>query len=244
MDLHQTGFADAGPGGGGDGEPGVPQAAAGESEVPQLRRLIARQEVLLAESRHRVHNILALVRSIVSRTARADVSATTYARDLEARIAALERIQHVLADAGDARIGLGTMIAQAIAACGGEVGRQATLAGPAVSLSGRAAESLGLAVHELATNAAKHGALAAESGRIAVTWSIRREPGGGRLALEWSETGVAVARPSRRGFGSELIEKAVPYDLSGTGRLDIRETGVFCGIEIPLGEEVRAEEAP
>jgi Signal transduction histidine kinase len=69
-----------------------------------------------------------------------------------------------------------------------------------------------------------------------VTWTVRREPQGQSLVLEWSETGVVVAPPDRRGFGSELIEEAVPYDLSGTGRLVFRPTGILCQIVVPLGE--------
>ena len=111
------------------------------------------------------------------------------------------------------------------------------LDGPELTLPRHAVRTVSLALHELATNAVKHGALRGEGrGRISITWGIHD---GARLFLEWVETGAVRSAPHSgiaRGFGRELIEQALPYELDAQTRLDIREDGVHCSIEFPLDE--------
>ena len=114
--------------------------------------------------------------------------------------------------------------------------RRVQIAGPAVPLGEKAAEALGLALHELATNAVKYGALASPRGRLAVRWQVHAGGEHPRLTLEWHETGVPVTdmAPRHSGFGRELIEHGLPYDLGATTGLEFRPGGIRCVIEVPL----------
>ena len=122
--------------------------------------------------------------------------------------------------------------------------------GPDVRLSPRAALTLALVLHELATNEAKYGALSKSEGRISVEWHIANNEQGPRVHLSWIESGgPAVQSPERKGFGSTLIERSVAYELQGTAELHFDPSGVICRIEIPLRSvrarrEDEAEEAP
>ena len=103
-------------------------------------------------------------------------------------------------------------------------------------LAPKAALTLGMVFHELATNAVKHGALSTESGRIEVRWSIERRDGGRALQLTWTESGgPPVQPPARRSFGTQLIERSVAYELEGSAELTFVPEGVRCHIEVPLG---------
>jgi two-component system CheB/CheR fusion protein len=107
-----------------------------------------------------------------------------------------------------------------------------------VLLTQKTTLTLAMALHELATNAAKYGALSTPNGRVDVHWSVantREEP---RLLIEWIETGgPRVKPPTRRGFGSQLIERTVAYDLQATVKRDFPAEGVRCTIEFPLTDK-------
>jgi two-component sensor histidine kinase len=107
--------------------------------------------------------------------------------------------------------------------------------GPDVRLRPRAALSLGMAVHELATNAAKYGALANGTGRICIKWKVERSSGADRLRLRWTESGgPPVQKPQRKGFGSLMIERGLTHDLGGEVQLLYEPAGVVCGINLGL----------
>jgi two-component sensor histidine kinase len=111
-------------------------------------------------------------------------------------------------------------------------GGRASLAGGHVKLGPRAALTLSLVLHELATNAAKHGALGACDGRVEVAWDL---DGGSALRLSWREAdGPEVAAPSRRGFGRTLIEQAVAHELEGEARLEFLPGGVTYELRVPV----------
>jgi two-component sensor histidine kinase len=111
-----------------------------------------------------------------------------------------------------------------------------TLDGPEVQLSGKLAESISLAMHELVTNALKYGALSAPKGHVHVSWTVSERDGHSFLALKWRETGVDVidVRPSRMGFGRKLLEKALPYELGANTALRFAPGGVSVSIETPM----------
>jgi two-component sensor histidine kinase len=127
-------------------------------------------------------------------------------------------------------------------------GRRAAIGSEDLLLNPKAALTLGLVLHELATNAAKYGALAAPAGRVEVAWTIgdgEAAEGDGddgpRLSLLWRERGgPPVAPPERVGFGRTLIERAVAYELNGTARLDFHPDGVVCELAAPLAEVAAA----
>jgi two-component sensor histidine kinase len=111
-------------------------------------------------------------------------------------------------------------------------------AGPRIWLSPRAALALALALHELSTNAAKYGALSVEEGRVSIRWDVN----GDRLRLVWAEQGgPPVTAPTRRGFGSRLIERGLAADLGGTAQIGFEPTGVTCTIDASLSAAQTAE---
>jgi two-component sensor histidine kinase len=110
-----------------------------------------------------------------------------------------------------------------------------SIRGENVDLPPKAAEVLGLAIHELATNSIKYGALRTEDGKIDVRWTVAKDAQSPRLRFCWAEFGVQMDdAPTRQGFGTELITQRVPYELGGTGGIEFRPTGIVAIIEFPL----------
>ena len=210
-----------------------------DTDVHELLRLQDRQQVLLHELQHRVRNILAVVRSVAQRTGRSSDSVEAYSRMLAGRINAMARTHSVLTSSPDATIDLHSLIRSEIEATGSEIDKQLSISGPEVTLIGKAAESLGLAMHELATNASKYGALSNLNGHIDIAWTIDGTQEKPALVLTWRESKVDVVPPIRRGFGSDLIEHVVPYDFGGTGKLEFAADGLLCVLNLPLSDEVR-----
>ncbi len=194
----------------------------------------------MAELQHRVKNILAVVRSVVSRTRDSSTSLEEFVDHLTGRIGALARTQSVLARSGDQGVGLEDLVLDELDAHGGQNNLQVKVSGPPVLLNDKIAETLGLALHELTTNSIKYGALASPGGHVNVAWRTYTTDVSGhpeqRLVLDWQEAGVPVTdlRPARSGFGRELIERGLPYDLGATTALDFRPGGVRCVIELAL----------
>ena len=134
-------------------------------------------------------------------------------------------------------VDLENLIREELLSVGAQDGDTVSIGGPEVLLSPVVAESIGLAVHELATNAVKYGALRTPGAVLRINWRTNIDYGEGvRLDLNWIEQGVpAVAvTPARRGFGSELIEDGLPYRLGGESRLEFHGGGVRCALSIPL----------
>jgi two-component sensor histidine kinase len=112
-----------------------------------------------------------------------------------------------------------------------------------VSLDSRTAESIGLAIHELTTNAIKYGALKIPGATLTISWVTKEDQDGARrLTLTWMEQGVPAVpmQPAREGFGRELIEEALPYRLGAETRLEFRGGGVRCTISVPLRQDGQA----
>lgn len=211
------------------------------------------QAVLLAELQHRVRNIMAVIRSIVVRTGDRAKTVPEYAALLEGRVLTLARVQALLTRAAGAGVPVAAIVHDEVSAQALR-GEQYALSGPEVELSPKAAEILTLAVHELATNAVKYGALAGPEGCVRVRWTTFAERGETWLGFEWTEEGApaaghAPADPTltgRRGFGRELIEGRLPYELSGRARLEIGPGGAHCRLEFPLraGPSILDTDAP
>lgn len=194
---------------------------------------------------HRVRNILSVIRVIVRRTAERAQSVEDCAAQLEARVAALARVQAALVASQDEYTDIGTLIDDQVVAHSVRDGR-IRLQGPRVPLKAKAAETLGLTMHELIENAMKFGALSAKDGRIDVIWWVEEADRPRRLKLEWIESGVAVlaAAPRVRGFGHELIERTLPYELSAETSVDFQPGGFRCALAIPLNDRVTPHDAP
>ena len=194
-----------------------------------------RQKILLAELQHRVRNILAVMRSIISRSYDAERTAEDYVQHLEGRISALARTQVQLTRHPGAGVDLEDMIRDELVA---QATREAQFAldGPDVDLAPKAAEVLSLAIHELATNATKFGAFSCTAGHLDVRWGVERRGAERWLVLDWVESGVPVIdlTPRRQGFGSELIVRRIPYELKGEGTFRLQPGGLVCRIACPL----------
>lgn len=205
------------------------------TDVDDLRRLQERQAVLLAELQHRVRNILAVIRSITARTAETSGSVEEFAAHLDGRLGSLARTQVLLTRQPGTGVDVEIMVREELLAQAAQE-PAVDVGGPEVRLSPKAAEILTLAVHELATNAVKYGALAAPAGVIQVRWDVREEDGETWFTLRWTESGVrvAVAAPRREGFGTDLIKHRVPYELEGIGHLEFLPGGVRATLAFPL----------
>ncbi|WP_052402799.1 PAS domain S-box protein [Muricoccus aerilatus] len=218
-------------------EPG--RFAAVFSNVTGRRRAEERQALLAREVDHRAKNTLAVVQAALRLTKAPDLSG--YIRAIEGRVGALARAQTLLADdrwaGADLRTLLRGELAPFLGASNGG-GPLAELDGPAVALPAGAAQPLAMAVHELATNALKYGALSVPTGRVAVSWRLESEPLG-TLRLRWAERGgpPVTAPPSRRGFGSRVLEGTVRGQLDGTLVLFWDAAGLVCDMDVPLGRD-------
>jgi two-component system CheB/CheR fusion protein len=188
----------------------------------------------LAEYQRHVKNLMATIRSIAIRTAEKYASLEEFSAHFDGRLAALGRTQHLLVRAGQFDIDLEEMVHEELLAQA--VRKETRVQGPSVRLSLKAAEALGLALHELAVNAVKYGALAGPDGHLAVTWHTDTQG----LLLEWRETGVAAVdpQPGHSGFGREWIERGLPYQLKASTALEFQPDGVVCTVILPLDQVV------
>ncbi|NQE64805.1 sensor histidine kinase [Caulobacter sp. RHG1] len=193
------------------------------------------RNLMVAELQHRVRNILAVIRSIVSRTAETSETVEDLSAHLDGRLAALARTQVLLTRSPGAGVDLEGLVRDELLAQVAD-DQRITIEGPEILLPPKAAEVMTLAVHELATNATKYGALSDSQGRIDIGWTIAPRDGTNWLRFEWREAGVkiAAAAPRRTGFGAVLIEQRVPYELMGAGALTFAPGGVHCEIAFPL----------
>jgi len=190
-----------------------------------------RQELLIAELNHRVRNILALIRGLVSQS-RVGGTQTIgdFTATLDDRIRALARAHdQITADRwGPAR--LKDLIEVEAGGYRDEKKSSVTLGGPGVLIQPAAFTTMALVFHELMTNAAKYGALS-DSGKVAVSWKL---DGQGDLLLTWEEIGGPVVTvPSRRGFGSTIIAQSIPFDLGGRASVEYRLSGLFAEFCVP-----------
>jgi two-component sensor histidine kinase len=198
----------------------------------------SRQRLLMAELDHRVKNTLAAIQAI----ARQSLPAGEPRDAFIGRVQALAAAHAILGEAQWQGASIARLVRAAVEAYADEADRL-SLEGPELMLKPKAAQSINLVLHELATNAAKYGSLSTAAGRLEVAWQVR-EGEGRRLALAWRESGgPPVGPPSRQGFGSRLITHAVMHDLDGAAELRYPPEGLACDIEFPLAGLERVEPA-
>ena len=205
-------------------------------DITALKQALDHQQRLLAELQHRVRNTLAVIRSIVRRTAETSETVEDFANHLDGRLGAFSRIQVAVSRDPLAGFDLAELISEELRAGAAREGEQFALHGPPVRLKAKAAESLGLAVHELATNALKHGAFTVDHGYIDVRWSKEHREDVVWLSLEWKESGM-MGRPveqKREGFGSILLRHTLRYDLGAEVTRAYEPSGFRCEIAFPL----------
>jgi PAS domain S-box-containing protein len=210
------------------------------TDIDDLRSMKDRQQMMMAELQHRTRNLLAVVQSIASQTLRNCHSISAFSAEFSNRLQALSRVQTILAETEHGQVDLRALVTAELEAHAdaGSGSDKIQIQGPPVVLSAISAQAFGLALHELATNAFKYGALSKAPGKLQVRWGIEMVGGAAQVKLQWEETGVQMAQaggPERRGYGTELIERALPYQLRARTRLEFRAGGVFCEIAVPLG---------
>jgi PAS domain S-box-containing protein len=200
-------------------------------DVSERKRLEEVRRLLASESAHRFKNILTVVSSIVSLTARGAASVENFAQSLQVRLEALARTQDVLLHDGGDRADLHKLIQSELSPYQGRTAGRISIDGPPVTLASQTAINLALVIHELATNAAKYGALSTFDGKISVLWSLDGVEARRRLLLSWAERdGPAVIAPTRRGFGTELIERSLGRET----RLTFEPGGLHAHFTISL----------
>ncbi|WP_336489846.1 PAS domain S-box protein [Methylobacterium nigriterrae] len=210
------------------------------TDINDLRQLQEQQAVVVAELQHRTRNLIAVVRSIAEQTMRASSSLEAFRNHFNDRLAALSRVQGLLSRADQEPITIRALIESELDALGAaDLRERIVLEGPRVTLRKGSVQTLALALHELATNAQKYGALGSDQGRLTVRWHDNVTEGEGRrLALEWVEEGIGglseERSPIRRGYGRELIEQALPYVLQARTSYELGATSLRCSIDLPL----------
>ena len=215
-------------------------------DATERRQWDERQQALLKELQHRTRNIMAVVLAVFDKTRLGSPDVDTLATNYRRQLGALVRVQELLShlQEGD-RVDFDVLLRTELSAMGAldedGHGRRVALSGPTgVRLRSRSVQTLALALHELATNASKYGALAQPQGHLAVAWRVDREDDAPWLHLEWLESHVDMARaadmPRGGGAGRELIEYALPYQLGARTTYAIGVDGVRCTIAMPISE--------
>lgn len=198
-----------------------------------------RQTLLINELNHRVKNTLATVQAMAAMTARSSPEPRAYKQALTARIIALSKTHDMLTQASWEAISLRDLLHSELAPYDDGSGQRVLLEGPSVALTPRVAVALGMAAHELATNAAKHGSFSVPEGCVRVQWSLDAQGGGeSRLHLVWKETGgpPITLGPARQGFGARLLREGITRELGGETHLDFAVEGVNCTLLLSLDE--------
>ncbi len=217
-----------------DCEGRVKRAAGLARDVTRRKRIEEHQQLLLGELNHRVKNTLATVQSIARQTLRYAPSLDVFQERFEDRLLALSQAHNLLTEENWRHGSLLALLKQELSPYG--KGRFHLEGEADVRLAPRALVALGMALHELTTNAAKHGALSRNEGRLNVRWTVEENPP--HIVLTWEESGGPPLEgpPSRRGFGSRLLERGVQAELGGTVTLDYAPGGLHARITVPLDE--------
>jgi two-component sensor histidine kinase len=208
-------------------------------DVTAITRAEERQRLLLAELQHRVRNTLSVVRSIARRSAETSTSVEEYASHLDGRLNAFARTQAAVTRDPENGVDLEYLIVEELLVYNVREGEQLRISGPTVRLQPKAAETFALAIHELATNAIKYGALSQPTGQINISWRVDNAAEAAQLIFDWREKGgPSVTPPERKGFGSELLERTIAFELKGRTTLAFDPAGFSCTISVPMTRRV------
>lgn len=190
----------------------------------------ARQELLIAELNHRVRNILGVIRGLIRQSQPADDAVKAFAKMVDGRIHALARAHNQITDDHWGPAPMQALIDAEAAAFAGDEDRVISEGDP-VLLNPQAYSTMALVLHELVTNSAKYGGLSAPGGSVRIAWNFNKA---GDLVINWTESGgPPVQAPTRKGFGTTIIDRSVPYDLGGAAEIAYKESGVEARFRIP-----------
>jgi two-component sensor histidine kinase len=217
------------------GSEGRPQRVVGVSiDITERKRVEEQQGKLVAELDHRVKNVLATVQAIAAQTLQASSTMEHFVAALDGRIRSMGLTHELLSHRRWRGIPLAELVGRELAPYA--TGSNTEFSGPEVMLSAEAGQAMATVLHELVTNAAKHGALSASTGRVSIDWRLPLNgSASGRLALSWRETGgPLVVSPSKSGYGMDVVRSVIPYELGGTVDHVLAPEGARCRMEIPL----------
>jgi two-component sensor histidine kinase len=228
----------------------VERALAEAREKAALRRAQQQKELLVRELSHRVKNTMAMVMSLVRRTARNSADVDSYVVNLLGRLRAMADAHALLFETNWSEAELADVISRTLAPhLQGRGARFEIDNGPSVRLGPKAALALSMVFNELTTNAVKYGALSNETGRVVIGWCIEpktAEDGseGREVLLRWREIGgPSVTQPADEGFGTTLIQRSIQYELQGDAQMAYEPNGLICMISFPFGLTEDAETA-
>ena len=219
-----------------DEEGAVVQHFVSLEDTTSYQRAQQQAALLIDELNHRVKNVLATVQSIVAQAVRNSSDLPTVKESIETRIAALSRSHDLLGREKWDGAGLADLAREALAPFSVSAGQaeRITISGENIRLSPKAALALGIAFHELATNALKYGAFSNEVGTVSIKWSLENKAEDRWLCLHWREKGGPMVKPpTRKGFGSRVIEQGLAHELDGKIKLDYLPEGIVCTIDVP-----------
>lgn len=206
-------------------------------DITERRQAEDQQALLVRELHHRVKNTLATVQAIMGSTARSARTIEEFRDALIGRIGSLAKTHLLLSDEGGA-VDFGGILRKELDAFDSGRDGRVTLSGPPVELPSQLAVTLGMAVHELTTNAVRFGALSVPEGKVDVTWSVTIAATGRRLDFEWTESrGPRVSKPKNKGFGTRLLDIVLPGQIQAKAGVDYRREGVRVTCSVPLPVE-------
>lgn len=219
-----------------DAEEGVSIAFVNVSSVVAVEE---QQRILVAELNHRVRNMLQVVIGLANQTVHRSEDLQQFSKAFFGRMQALGRAYELLSRDGWQKVPIGELVRTQLAPFASEGNRYESRGEPCV-LTANAALSLGLVLYELATNATKYGALSVPAGRVEIEWQlVGAEDARREFILRWKEIGGPVVKPpTRQGFGSELVQRQLKYELNGTAEMAFNEDGLTVTLAVPAEEAV------
>jgi PAS domain S-box-containing protein len=208
-------------------------------DISERKRAEQTNLVLIAELEHRTRNLLAVVSALAEQTLGSCESLDDFVEPFRERLATLSRVQGLLSRGETSPVMIGELVELELRALGAEPdGHRVSVSGPEVALPDRSVQILALGLHELATNARKHGALGSPRGRLIVKWRVGGDAAQRHLTLDWLENGIdwskSSAHANRVGLGRTLIEQSLPFQLDAQTRLDIGPDDVRCVVTMAV----------
>jgi PAS domain S-box-containing protein len=204
-------------------------------DISHRKRADEQMQLVLRELTHRAKNLLTVILAIATQTARRKTTVEQFIAAFSSRIQGLGASHDLLVKRDWAGVPLADLIESQLAPFGGVDGRRVTASGPSVNLRPDVLQNLGLALHELATNASKYGALSRDTGSVSIEWSAGRAGPEQRFIMTWTERGgPRVKAPTRKGFGHVIIEKSLAQVINGDVKLSFDAKGVTWTVDAPL----------
>lgn len=206
-----------------------------QRDITERRASEDRQNLLVRELHHRVKNTLATVQAVLNASLRSSLGLTEFRQSFTGRIASLAKTHALITEDRTQVVPFGDLVSAEVRAYDELGKRRVTLEGPRVMLRSELAVPVGMALHELATNAVHHGALGDPDGRLEVTWTVEDGPDGPALHWTWDEhDGPPVALPTREGFGSQLLNRVLTLQIGAKVDIAFDPDGLRVTVAVPL----------